>query len=133
MGVSRGAATLAAGIALGAGAVFVTTAITEAAYGAQYPHNPTWAQARQYVGESDWRTIRYIARCEQPGPERPWGVRWSHPGPQYVGGLGMWKGTAAIAAGATGTPIAQKATPAQQVLQAHYIGHRFGWNAWGCY
>lgn len=75
-----------------------------------------------------------IGRCEQPGNE--WGgVRWSHPGPTYQGGLGFWYGTwDSFKAGtsAEGIDNAGDATPAQQMEVARNIRARYGYRAWGC-
>jgi hypothetical protein len=75
-----------------------------------------------------------MGRCEQPGNE--WGgVRWSHPGPTYQGGLGFWYGTwdsFKQGTSAAGIDNAGQATPMQQIEVARKIRDRYGYRAWGC-
>lgn len=75
-----------------------------------------------------------IGRCEQPGNE--WGgVRWSHPGPTYQGGLGFWYGTwdqYKQGTSAAGIDNAGDATPMQQIEVARNVRAAHGYRAWGC-
>lgn len=75
-----------------------------------------------------------MGRCEQPGNE--WGgVRWSHPGPTYQGGLGFWHGTwDQYKRGTSAASIdnAGQATPMQQIEVARKIRDKHGYRAWGC-
>lgn len=73
-----------------------------------------------------------IGRCEQPG-KGAWGVRWSHPGPSYQGGLGFyhatWDGYKP-----RGYPAdAGQATWRQQMTVANIVARRVGFSAWSCW
>lgn len=74
-----------------------------------------------------------IGRCEQPGNEKPGRVHWSHPGPRYGGGLGIYSGTwqAFKVKGMPSTP--GKASWRQQMWVANRIYNHFGGShPWGC-
>jgi hypothetical protein len=75
-----------------------------------------------------------MGRCEQPGDG--WmGVRWSHRGPTYQGGLGFWYGTwDAYKRGTSAENIdnAGDATPMQQIEVARRVRDAHGYHAWGC-
>lgn len=85
-------------------------------------------------GDNDIEIWLAMGRCEQPGNE--WGgVRWSHPGPTYQGGLGFWYGTwDSFKQGTSAASIdnAGDATPMQQIEVARKIRDRHGYRAWGC-
>lgn len=91
-------------------------------------------QGEAVVDGDDVETWLAIGRCEQPGNE--WGgVRWSHPGPTYQGGLGFWYGTwDSFKQGTSAEQIdnAGQATPQQQMEVARNIRDRYGYRAWGC-
>ena len=75
-----------------------------------------------------------IGRCEQPGREWPGGIYWSHPGPTYGGGLGIYQGTwQAFKPPVKGFPSTPgQATWRQQMWVANRIYARYGTSAWGC-
>jgi hypothetical protein len=81
----------------------------------------------------NWRFFVAIGRCEQPGDGK-WGINWTHPGPTYPGGLGvfapLW--TEDGIDGTDMAPSPDKATPIQQMLQAQKIIDKYGVYAWGC-
>jgi hypothetical protein len=81
----------------------------------------------------NWRFFVEIGRCEQPGDGR-WGINWTHPGPTYAGGLGvftpLWTED-----GIDGTDLAPtipEATPIEQMIHAQRIIDKYGKYAWGC-
>jgi len=72
-----------------------------------------------------------IGRCEQPGSGYK-GVNWSHPGPTYQGGLGIWYGNW-DALKPKGYPAdAGQATWRQQMIVANKLAGIYGVSAWGC-
>lgn len=81
----------------------------------------------------NWRFFVAIGRCEQPGDGR-WGIDWTHPGPTYPGGLGVYAPlwTEPGIAGTDLAPSAPEATPIEQMIQAQRIVDRYGVYAWGC-
>lgn len=74
-----------------------------------------------------------IGRCEQPGSQRPGKINWSHPGPRYGGGLGIYVGTWQ-AFRVKGMPShAGAASWRQQMWVANRIFNRYGGShPWGC-
>jgi hypothetical protein len=64
-----------------------------------------------------------VAQCETGG-------NWAHPGPTYVGGLGMWYGNWAAHGGLQYAPSAHLATPEQQIAVAANLWLAGG--TWGC-
>jgi hypothetical protein len=96
-----------------------------------WPPKPTWRDLQVRARPGEIRRLRAIARCEQPGRGR-WGVNWRHPGPRYVGGYGMYRGTYGIGASATGYRSPPAATPVEQTAVAMVVARRFGFSAWGC-
>ena len=81
----------------------------------------------------NWKFFVAIGRCEQPGDGK-WGINWTHPGPTYPGGLGvfapLW-----TEEDISGLPMASspdKATPVQQMIHAQMIIDKYGKYAWGC-
>jgi 3D (Asp-Asp-Asp) domain-containing protein len=72
-----------------------------------------------------------IGRCEQPGRGYR-GIRWSHPGPTYQGGLGFWYGTwqSFKYPGMPGN--AGQATWRQQMKVANRLFRKYGTSPWGC-
>lgn len=74
-----------------------------------------------------------IGRCEQPGKEKPGHIQWSHPGPVYGGGLGIYIGTwkAFRLKGMPASP--GQASWRQQMRVANRIYDRYGGSSpWGC-
>lgn len=87
-----------------------------------------------------------IGRCEQPAPadaqrkdgtwpkKYAWGINWTHPGPTYPGGLGvfapLW--TEKGIEGTDLAPTIPQATPIEQMIHAQRIIDRYGIYAWGC-
>lgn len=74
-----------------------------------------------------------IGRCEQPGRQAPGKINWSHPGPRYGGGLGLYIGTwqAFRVKGMPTSPGA--ASWRQQMWVANRIFDRYGGShPWGC-
>lgn len=79
-----------------------------------------------------YKTWIAIGRCEQPGPGK-FGINWSHPGPTYGGGLGIYIGTwrGFAPKGFPSTP--GQATWRQQMTVANRIYARYGGtHPWGC-
>jgi hypothetical protein len=64
-----------------------------------------------------------LAQCETGG-------NWAAPGPTYVGGLGMWVGNWAANGGLQFAPVANLATPEQQIAVATNLWLAGG--SWGC-
>lgn len=94
-------------------------------------------QAKQEPARPKSKPKRYrlwirIGRCEQPGRQMPGRINWSHPGPTYGGGLGIYLGTwrAFRPKGFPNTPGA--ASWRQQMAVANRIFSRYGSSAWGC-
>ena len=73
-----------------------------------------------------------IGRCEQPGSGYG-GVNWTHGGPTYQGGLGMWYGNWDSLKPAGYPADAGQATWRQQMNVANTLAARYGFSAWGCY
>lgn len=73
-----------------------------------------------------------IGRCEQPGSGYA-GINWSHPGPTYQGGLGIWHGNWSSLKPKGFPSSAGQATWRQQMLVANRLAARYGFSAWGCY
>jgi hypothetical protein len=96
----------------------------------RFPPNPTMADVAKRV--PDWWGFVRLARCEQPGPGK-WGVRWSHQGPTWGGGLGIYRGTWYAA----GSPYRLwSGSIPETLLVADAIRDRFGitaWGAWRCF
>lgn len=94
------------------------------------PEKPKAAKEKKPKRYSLW--IR-IGRCEQPGRQKPGSINWSHPGPRYGGGLGIYIGTwqAFKVRGMPATP--GKASWRQQMWVANRIYNRYGGShPWGC-
>ena len=81
----------------------------------------------------NWRFFVEIGRCEQPGDGK-WGINWTHPGPTYPGGLGvfapLW--TEDGIDGRDLAPTITEATPIEQMIHAQRIIDKYGKYAWGC-
>ena len=92
----------------------------------------TKTKAKKKKKPANYNTWIRIGRCEQPGREWPGGIYWSHPGPTYGGGLGIYQGTwnAFKPKGYPSTP--GRATWRQQMAVANRIYARYGTSAWGC-
>ena len=74
-----------------------------------------------------------MGQCEQPGREWPGRIYWSHPGPTYGGGLGIYQGTwnAWKVKGMPSRP--GLATWRQQMWVANRIAADVGFSAWSCW
>jgi hypothetical protein len=96
----------------------------------KFPKNPTMKDVKKRV--PDWRGFVRLGRCEQPGRGR-WGVNWSHPGPTWGGGLGIYKRTWYAA----GSPYRLwSGSIPETILVADAVRDRFGitaWGAWRCF
>ena len=82
----------------------------------------------------DWYRFVKLGRCEQPGPSKYGdGVNWSHPGPTWGGGVGLYRQTWYAA----GSPYpAFSGSRPETILVADAIRDRFGitaWGAWRCF
>jgi hypothetical protein len=73
-----------------------------------------------------------IGRCEQPGSGYK-GVNWSHTGPTYQGGLGMWYGNWTSLKPSGFPSNAGYASWRQQMKVANKLASIYGFSAWGCY
>ena len=96
----------------------------------KFPKNPTMQEMKKRV--PDWKKFINLGRCEQPGSEK-YGVAWSHQGPTYGGGLGIYKHTWYAA----GTPYRLwSGSIPETILVADAVRDRFGitaWGAWRCF
>ena len=74
-----------------------------------------------------------MGQCEQPGREWPGRIYWSHPGPTYGGGLGIYQGTWDHwkVKGMPSRP--GLATWRQQMWVANRIAADVGFSAWSCW
>ena len=66
-----------------------------------------------------------MAVCETGG-------NWSHYGPTWSGGLGIYRGTWQEFGGSEFAPLPSQATREQQIIVAERIRARHGFSAWGC-
>lgn len=109
----------------------LVTAVLAAFGGASAPSADVAKSKRLPANYATW--IR-IGRCEQPGRQKPGGIYWSHPGPRYGGGLGIYQGTwQAFKPNVKGFPATPgQATWRQQMWVANRIYARYGTSAWGC-
>ena len=58
----------------------------------KFPPNPTLREVKARV--PDWYGFVRLGRCEQPGHSKYGdGVNWSHSGPTWGGGLGIYRST----------------------------------------
>lgn len=73
-----------------------------------------------------------IGRCEQPGSGK-WGIDWTHPGPQFQGGLGFYSGTWDSYRPSGYPDEAGQATWRQQMNVANRVANDVGFSAWGCF
>jgi hypothetical protein len=72
-----------------------------------------------------------IGRCEQPGSGYK-GIRWSHTGPTYQGGLGFWYGTWSGYKYPNMPSNAGYASWRQQMKVANRLLAMYGTSPWGC-
>jgi hypothetical protein len=79
-----------------------------------------------------WQLWVKMGRCEQPG-KGAWGVRWSHPGPTYQGGLGFYHATWDGYKPRGFPNNAGQATWRQQMWVANIVARRVGYSAWSCW
>ena len=109
-------------------AVAASAILVSGGGGVEAPANP----------EKEAKPKRYklwikIGRCEQPGKEKPGNIAWSHPGPRYGGGLGIYQGTwnAFKPKGYPKSP--GRASWRQQMEVANRIYRHYGGShPWGC-
>lgn len=96
----------------------------------KFPPNPTMRDLKKRV--PDWWGFVRLGRCEQPGSGK-YGVNWSHQGPTWGGGLGIYRGTWYAA----GSPYRLwSGSIPETILVADAIRDRFGitaWGAWRCF
>jgi len=92
-----------------------------------------WTRVKKTITPAYFGTLIRIGRCEQPGSERPGGIGWSHRGPTYQGGLGLYSGTW-LAFRPKGAPAnAGDATWRQQMSAGAKIIRTYGGTSpWGC-
>ena len=74
-----------------------------------------------------------IGRCEQPGREWPGRIYWSHPGPTFQGGLGIYAGTWDSFRPRWYPGNAGAALWRQQMRVANRIARAVGFSAWDCW
>lgn len=92
-----------------------------------FPANPTMKEMQARV--PDWRLFICIGQNEQPGPGA-YGIRWTHPGPTWGGGLGIYKTTWYAAR----SPYRLwSGDVAETILVADAVRDRFGISAWSSY
>lgn len=72
--------------------------------------------------ETIWEAM---AHCETGG-------NWTHPGPTWSGGLGIYQGTWQMFGGTEFASLPSHATREQQIIVAERIRARYGFSAWGC-
>jgi len=98
----------------------------------KFPPNPTRRDVAKRV--PDWRGFVRLGRCEQPGRSKYGdGVRWSHSGPTWGGGLGIFRSTWHAARSPYRLWSGDKW---ETILVADAIRDRFGltaWSAWRCF
>jgi hypothetical protein len=80
----------------------------------------------------NWRIWVAMGRCEQPGPGA-WGVRWSHRGPTYQGGLGFYYRTWQGWKPRHYPSNAGDASWRQQMNVANRVARDVGFSAWSCW
>ena len=81
---------------------------------------------------NNWRIWIAMGRCEQPG-KGAWGVRWSHTGPTYQGGLGFYYRTWLGWKPKHYPANAGDATWRQQMNVANRVARDVGFSAWSCW
>jgi len=97
----------------------------------KYPLNPTMRDLKKRV--PDWWNFVKLGRCEQPGRGK-YGVNWSHQGPTWGGGLGIYKTSWYIAK----SPYKRwSGSMVETILVADAIRDRYSiksaWGAWRCF
>ena len=97
----------------------------------QFPPSPTRRDVEKRV--PDWRGFVRLGRCEQPGNGK-YGVNWSHQGPTWGGGLGIYKTSWNIA----NSPYKRwSGSMVETILVADAIRDRYSiksaWGAWRCF
>jgi hypothetical protein len=80
----------------------------------------------------NWKLWIAMGRCEQPG-KGAWGVRWSHTGPTYQGGLGFYYRTWQGWKPKHYPSNAGYATWRQQMNVANRVARDVGFSAWSCW
>ena len=95
----------------------------------KYPPNPTKADVAKRV--PDWQGFVRLGRCEQPGYSKyKDGVNWSHSGPTWGGGLGIYKSTWYMAKSPYQLWSGDKW---ETILVADSIRDQVGITAWGAH
>lgn len=95
--------------------------------------NPSMASAKSWGSKTKPKNHDLwlaVGRCEQPGREYG-GVRWSHPGPTYQGGLGFYAASWDAFKPKGYPDNAGDATWRQQMIVAQRLYDAVGWG-WGC-
>ena len=97
----------------------------------KYPLNPNMRDLKKRV--PDWWNFVKLGRCEQPGRGK-YGVNWSHQGPTWGGGLGIYKTSWYIAK----SPYKRwSGSMVETILVADAIRDRYSiksaWGAWRCF
>jgi hypothetical protein len=91
-----------------------------------------WRKVKKSLKPRNYSRWICIGRHEQPGPGHK-GVWWSHSGPTYQGGLGIWYGNWAYYKPKGYPSNAGSATWRQQMHVANIIANKYGFSAWGAY
>jgi hypothetical protein len=94
----------------------------------KFPPHPTLTDLKKRV--PDWYNFVKLGRCEQPSASEIHGVAWSHQGPTWGGGLGIYKSTWYMAKSPyrlwSGSYI-------ETILVADAIRDQVGITAWGAH
>lgn len=95
----------------------------------KYPPNPTRTDVAKRV--PDWQGFVRLGRCEQPGYSKYGdGVNWSHSGPTWGGGLGIYRSTWYMA----NSPYRLwSGNKWETILVADSIRDQVGITAWGAH
>jgi hypothetical protein len=93
---------------------------------------PVRAPAEVSKMPNNWRIWIAMGRCEQPG-RGAWGINWSHRGPTYQGGLGMFHATWDGWRPRHYPGNAGDASWRQQMNVANRVARDVGFSAWSCW
>lgn len=95
----------------------------------KFPPNPTKEDVAKRV--PDWQGFVRLGRCEQPGDSKYHdGVNWSHSGPTWGGGLGIYRSTWYMAKSPYPLWSGDKW---ETILVADSIRDQVGITAWGAH
>lgn len=95
----------------------------------KFPPSPSKEDVAKRV--KDWRGFERLGRCEQPGPSKYGdGVNWSHSGPTWGGGLGIYRSTWYMAKSPYRLWSGDKW---ETILVADAIRDQVGITAWGAH